>query len=429
MKIKGIELLTNKLKDYTNNNEKKIKDISCLIIYLLFIIVILFSTAKVIKTKTNFYKNDLKFRWDNILSYDDICYTRQIYSNDVNYDYENVMPINVRHPIMKVLGIAFTNIENCIFKYMSTTDHYFHIVVFQILVNIIGLIYLYKILREQFKLKNRWCFLLLTMYELATVTILGTLIVETFVLSSTLLITSYYYLNKQDAIPSIILGILVTGVTITNCIPFALMAIFLLRNKKDIIKVGIGCIVGCVILVILLPYGEQIVNNLFSIADNNIKRFAKEQTGLTYIKMIFYNLLVSPLFFITQTHVMKKGLDFVTFDLTSSKIVAITAAIFFIFILYNIIKSIKNRQMWAALSVFIYNMILHAIVKFGLYEGTIYGLHFLFAEILLFAFGFKAENKKIKYIFTIFAIVMVLIQLRYNLKGMLDILLLLPKWK
>ena len=429
MKTEDIENLKNKLSKYIKNNEKRLKDYLYLSIYIVLVFIILFSTAKVIKTKTNFYKDNLKFRWDNILSYDDLCYARQIYSTDVNYEHQNVMPINVRHPLMKVWGMIFSNTEDVFYKNLNETDHYFHIVIFQIIINLLGVYYLYKILREHFKLKNIWCFLLMTIYELATVTILGTLVVETFLLSSTLLIMSYYYLAKQKKIISIVLGILLTGVTITNAIAFALMAIFLLKDKKDIFKIGIGCIIGCSFMVLLLPYGEQTVTKLFEIVNNNIERFAKEQTGITYIKMIFYNLLVSPIFFIKQIHIQIKGLDFVTFDLASGKIIAITTVIFFIFIIYNIVKNIKDRKLLAALAVFIYNMILHAIVKFGLYEGTIYGLHFLFAEILMFAFGFKIENKKVRNIFIVFATLMLLVQLRYNIKGMLDILLLLPKWK
>ena len=421
--------LKNKTSEYIKNNEQKLKDLLYILIYMTIIFIILFSVAKAIKTKTNFYKEDLKFRWDNILSYDDICYARQIYSSDVNYEHKNVMPINVRHPLMKIFGMAFSNIEASLDKNLSNTDHYFHIVVFQIIVDLVGVYYLYKILREQFKLRNLWTFLLITIYELATVTVLGTLVVETFLLSATLLIMSYYYLAKQKKIASIIVGVLLTGVTVTNAGAFALMAIFLLKDKKDIVKVGAGCVLGCVIMLILLPYGQQTVTNFFSIVDNNLTRFAKEQTGITYVKMIFYNLLTSPIFFIKQVHVVPNGLDFVTFELASGKIIMITTIMYLAAIGHNIIKNIKDRKMLAALAVFVYNMILHAVVKFGLYEGTIYGLHFLFAEILMFAFGFKIENKKIRNIFIVFSVLMLLVQLRYNIKGMLDILLLLPNWK
>ena len=84
--------------------------------------------------------------------------------------------------------------------------------------------------------------------------------------------------------------------------------------------------------------------------------------------------------------------------------------------------------MLATLGLFVYNMILHAVVKFGLYEGTIYGLHFLFAEILMFAFGFKIKNKIIRRVFICFSILLLLVQIRYNLNGMLNLLLLFKDW-
>lgn len=422
-----ISNLKDKTKKYIKNNEKKIKDFIYLALYVSLIFIILFSVAKVIKTKTNFYKNDLKFRWDNILSYDDIFYARDIYTQEQKY--ENTISTIVKHPFIRAFGHIFAFIENNIFENMNKTDHYFHIVVFQLFVNIVGIIYLYKILKEQYGLRNRYVFLLLTIYEIATVSLLGTLIVETFLLSGTLLIMSYYYLNKQKVLPSIILGVLLTGITITNCISFALMTIFLIKDKKNILKIGISCIIILMLLLMILPYRNFLIKNFDAMVNDNVERFAKEQTGITYVKMIFYNLLTSPVFFIKQVHVVPKGLDFVTFELASSKVIMLTTIMYFGVIIYNIIRNIKDRKLLAALAVFVYNMILHAVVKFGLYEGTIYGMHFLFAEILMFAFGFKIENKKIRNVFIAFSVLMLLVQLRYNIKGMLDILLLLPNWK
>lgn len=416
-----------KIKNYIEKNKQKLKDYMYIAIYSLFIFITLFTVANFIKTKTNFYRNDLKFRWDNVLSYDDIFYSKSIYTSEKKY--ESTVSTIVKHPFMRVIGHGFVIVENALFSNMNKTDHYFHIVVFQIIINLIGVIYLYKILREQFKLKNRWCLLLLTIYEMATVAILGTLIVETFLISGTLLIMSYYYLSKQKKVASIIIGILTTGVTVTNCIPFALMAIFLLKDKKDILKVGVSCAIGFMTINLMLPYREILFSNFINMVENNANKYSKEQTGITYINMILYNLIISPIFFIKQIHIMQKGLDLVTFDLMSSKIVGIMTMLFFIGIIYNIIKNRKNRNMLAALVVFIYNMILHGVVKFGLYEGTIYGLHFLFAEILMFAFGFNNKDKKIKYTFIIFAIIMLLVQIRYNMKGLLELLLLFKDWK
>ena len=68
-------------------------------------------------------------------------------------------------------------------------------------------------------------------------------------------------------------------------------------------------------------------------------------------------------------------------------------------------------------------------MRFGLYEGTIYGLHFLFAEIIMFAFGFRIKNKYIKRAFAILAILFLIIQLRYNMDGLLKCILLFKDWK
>lgn len=422
----SFQIIKNRLIHYYYYNQQKVKDMFFIFCFLLVIFIMLFMVAKVIKTKTNFYQDNLKFRWDNVLSYDDIHYVRNIYQE--GNDNRNIYTV-VKHPFIYAIGEGIAIVENMLFPNMGHTDHYFHIVVIQIMINLLGCFYLYKILREHLKLENKWCFLLLILYELATVTLLGTLIVDSFLVSGTLLIMSYYYLAKQKLLPTILLGVVLTGVTITNCIIFALMAFFLLKDKKDIFKVGVSCAVVFVFIVFLLPYKEELITNFFSTVGKNTESFAKSQEGITWIKMIFYNLLASPLFFINQSHIIKNGLDFVTFDLASGKVILITTIVIFLFLIYLVIKNRKDRYMLAAVAVFIYNIILHGIVKFGLYEGTIYGLHFLFSEILMLAFGFKIKNKYVRIAFITFVMLMLFVQIRYNLKGMLELILLFKDWK
>ena len=413
------------IKEKSFNDSEKIRGGIYILTYILITFVILYTIANFISTNTNFYNENLQFRWNSILSYDDMFYARRIYNSDPNYS-DNVSTI-VKHPMISAVGQMFTSIEEKIFD-NDASDHYFHIVVFQIIINAVGIFYLYKILRYQLELKNKWCFLLLTIYEMATVTILGTLLVESFIISGTLLIMSYYFLSRQKVISSIILGILVTGITITNSIAFALMTIFLIKDKKKIVKIGIFCIIGILLISLIVPYREYLYNNFFSAVDQNLDASVKNQDIITFFKMIFYNICASPIFYLKQIHTVQNGLDFVSFDLSSGKIIAITTIIFDIFLIYNIIKNIKNRYLNAAFSVLIYNVFLHVILKFGLYEGTIYGLHFLFTEIIILAFGFKNENDIIKRIFIYFAIILLCIQIKYNLNGMLNLLLLLKNW-
>ena len=74
-------------------------------------------------------------------------------------------------------------------------------------------------------------------------------------------------------------------------------------------------------------------------------------------------------------------------------------------------------------------MVLHGVVKFGLYEGTIFGLHFLFSEILMFAFPFKIEDKRIRNIVIALSILILLAQLKYNSQGMIQLIIRLMNWK
>lgn len=420
-----INIIKEKIKKFYGD-KTKVKDYAYLLIYILITFIILFTIANTVRADTNFYSENLTFRWKNVLSYDDMLYARDVYT--INPKYENTVHLSI-HPLFDVLAQTVANIENIIFSDTSQNAHYYHIVLFQILVNLLGVVYLYKIFREQLKLQNIWCYLLMTIYEIATVTLLGTFVVESFLISGTLLIISYYYLSKQKLIASSVLGILVTGMCITNCIAFGIMAIFLLKNKRDILKVGISCILGGIIIFLLIPYKNYIIDNLFSSVNTYTELYTPSHDLLTYIKMIFYYILSSPLFFINILHTAPNGLDYIKFDLSADIPIIIMTILFFIFMLNNVIRNIKDRNLLAAFGLFLYNMIIHVIVRFGLYEGTIYGLHFLFAEIIMFAFGFRIKNKYIKRAFAILAILFLIIQLRYNMDGLLKCILLFKDWK
>ena len=416
------------LEEKLNKVNNKFQRYYGIIFYILIVSIILFTFARVIKNETNYYSNELKMRFGTVLSYDDVYSARIIYSG--NQNYEEFIGTVVKHPFMFAFGEMVSNIENSLFKNTESTDHYFHIVVLQIFINAIGMFYLYRILKEQYGIKDKWCFLLLTIYQLATVTLLGTLIIDSFIISSTLLIMSYYYLSKQKLIISGILGILVTGFCITNSIAFAIMAIFLLKRKRDILKVAILCITGFTLATLLLPYKEQFWGNMFSEVINQANTFKLEEDTVSgYLKRVFYYLLCSPIFFLQMLHETNQSdMQVLSFDLSANLGVIAIFIVFLIIILFNLIKNIKDRHMLAAFGVFVHNMFLHAIMKYGLTEATLFGLHFLFAEILMFAFGFKIKNAVIRRTFILLALLLLAVQVKTNINGLLSIMLIFKDW-
>ena len=181
----------------------------------------------------------------------------------------------------------------------------------------------------------------------------------------------------------------------------------------------------------MLPYRDYLFNNFLSEVQFQAEGFAaQEENPILFLKRTFYYILVSPLFFLNINHEFFYNIiDIVKFDLSANIPIIIATVLYFIFIIYNIIKNIKDRNMLAALGVFIYNMFIHVVMKFGLHEGTIYGLHFLFAEILMFSFGFKIKNKIFRKIFIICAIFVLFVEIRYNIEGILKLLLLFKNWQ
>ena len=62
------EEIGEKLKQINN----KLSKYYGIIFYIIIASIVLFTFAKVIKNNTNYYRNDLSFRWGTVLSYDDV---------------------------------------------------------------------------------------------------------------------------------------------------------------------------------------------------------------------------------------------------------------------------------------------------------------------------------------------------------------------
>ena len=176
-KIENIKTKLNRkityedIRDTLNKIRNKLDKHYMIITYMLITFTIFFVVASFIKNETNYYSSNLQARWDDILSYDDMYHARIVYSGYENY--EAIIGTITKHPFILVIGKIVYIIENIFCNIDDKTDHYFNIVVFQIILNMISIFYLYKILKEQYNLKDKWCLLLLTIYNLVTVSLLG----------------------------------------------------------------------------------------------------------------------------------------------------------------------------------------------------------------------------------------------------------------
>ena len=424
-KIQQKEIWEKKIK----RKLQKVKRNASIIIYCMMIAIIMLISANAIRKNSAIYSKNTPNRYDNITWYDDVYYSRDIYRDDD--EYNKITYTISKHPILKAWGQIFTKVENKLFPPKDDTSHYYHIVIFQIVVNVIGVIYLYKILKKTGKLKDSWIFLLLTFYELGTATLICTFFAESFLISATLLIMSYYYLSKKNCIASIILGILVTMTTITNCIPFAIMAIILLKEPKKIAVVGGGCVLGTILAIFLLPYSNLFWENVLKVADNNMQSYTVTGNGILQKITAVFNMLITMPFYIFEYAILpiEGGAQALYFRAYSGNLIAIAGISMLGIMGYTCIKNIKKREVLAALGVFLYNMILHGIIGFGLEEGLIYSLHYMWAEVILLGFSTKIENKKVRTFIQILLVLIALLQIYFNLKGIYHFIPDLIDWK
>jgi hypothetical protein len=401
------------------------------LIVLAIIIIIYMSIAIVFKNTNYLYEKDTKIQMDRINSYDEMYYSRVFFSSDL----ENILNWKtniVKHPGLTYFGFIYSSVEETIFPSLSNDYHYFGIICLQIIISLIGGIFIYKILSEILKLNQIQTIILSTIYLLSNTVILSTFLAESFIYSGTLLVIAYYYLAKQRPIIGGIIGSLIFGVTITNLFIWGIMVIFLMKEWK---KIAITLIVFILInllfiLIINAEYRDILLNSFFSVINNNATEFTNHLGIMGIIKYGFYFMGCSSIFYIDTINTNQLGTEVnhaISFIPSANVVIVLLTIVWILFVVYMAIKNIKDRNILACIFILFFNCLLHVVKQFGLIESYLYSLHYFFAEIIIIGFGLKLFKNDKKAM--IFLIVLLMFEIIFNFNGFKDLYYKILEWK
>lgn len=403
---------------------------------ILFLIILLcisfcFLGSNFISLKNHNVYSNKHYIKDRFYSYDDIYYIESIFNGN-DYEKYNRAYTAVKHPLLTFNANKITKVADSFIDDNSINNHFVRVECLQLLFSIIGVIYLYLILTNVIKLRPIYCFLLSLVFLFSNATIISSLIVESFVFSSTLLIMSYYYISKKKPLISGLLGALVLGTTITNIVIWGIMLILLnLIDMKYIIKTILYFILSCIIIyfsiwIIESNYLNFLSTNFFDIIFENQEKFSVVMSISESIKYAFYFLGISGLFYIdtVNTDQLGRNMGYAISFIPSAKIlITLLVSTIYITIATFSIKLIKEleKNTFACYGIILFNIYLHFILKFGLTEAFLYTPHFIFAIIILFATVIKKyEQKHLIIYISLFTVI--LFQLFYNSQSIADII-------
>ena len=332
---------------------------------------------------------------DRFFSMDDSYYVNKIYSTKLD-DTGRI----VKHPLLIAGAHYATQAEHLILGDISIKNHYIIIVIFQILISFLGIYYLYKILDKKYHLSNLAISILLLIYALSCSNLLYTFIVESYILSGTILILSYWCLLEKKFKSLFVLGILAGGVTITNFALWALMVLFLNDTLRTKLKVIVSSGVGLLITIAVLPIRGVFFTNVFKVFISSPQNYADKFDLLTAGKMGYYSLFGSTYMFIDTVNKSPfgeyagKAISFVAsaptwmFAAMCVWVAGLIAAI--IIGCYN-----KDKLLLIPMAVLMFSLVLHVLIQYGLKESFLYSLHHSFAQILIIGYLFKGFSGKL----------------------------------
>ncbi|WP_027381045.1 DUF6080 domain-containing protein [Chryseobacterium daeguense] len=227
-------------------------------------------------------------------------------------------------------------------------------------------------------------------------------------------------LKKEEKIPALALafsGTSIGGLTVTNIVKVFIPIAFekgIFKNWKKFGNAVLRVLFTCVCFILL--YLNRIdfnYKNIFNKTSEQYEKFSNVNSTPTWDMILSYffggNILFSN-FIIRDKHNMK-GLDYkgIVMDVYSSWVPYIFIAVLLSLIFWSYFKNFKNKLVQVLMISFLFDIIIHCVMRFGLHTSYIYGGHFVFIYPLLLGwlfYAYKNTPKTLSFLGVIFCIML-----------------------
>lgn len=273
------------------------------------------------------------------------------------------------------------------------------------------IVQIFKYLKNIIRLPLMIALFLVLFFGIFSTSIILSFTPENFTYTLLLLCIYNYYaavkLRKQEKIPGsalMLAGITIGGLTITNLAKVFIPVLFekdLFRSWK---KFGnavfrVGLTTACFVFLYLLRIDFK-YENIFSKTNQQYEKFSNVESIPDWDMMLSYffgGSILFPSFMTTDKHNMK-GFNFkgLLMEPYSSAFCYAFIIVLLALILWSYLKNFKNKLVQIIAVSFMFDIVIHCIMRFGLHTSYIYAGHFIFVYPLLLGWLFYAYKSQPK---------------------------------
>ncbi|MDQ0592390.1 hypothetical protein QFZ37_000759 [Chryseobacterium ginsenosidimutans] len=228
-------------------------------------------------------------------------------------------------------------------------------------------------------------------------------------------------LKKEEKIPALALalsGVSIGGLTVTNIVKVFIPIAFerdLFKSWKKFGNAAFRVIFTCICFILL--YLNRIdfkYENIFNKTSEQYEKFSNVKSTPTWDMILSYffggNILFSN-FILRDKHNMQ-GYNYkaIVMDVYSSWIPYIFITVLLTLIFWSYFRNFKNKLVQVLMISFLFDMMIHCIMKFGLHTSYIYGGHFVFIYPLLLGwlfYSYRESPKILSFLTVVFSIIFV----------------------
>ncbi|REC43139.1 hypothetical protein DRF67_19860 [Chryseobacterium pennipullorum] len=282
----------------------------------------------------------------------------------------------------------------------------------------LNMIQVFKYLKNIIRLPLYYCLFILLFFGMFSTNIILSFTPENFTYTLFLLTLYNYYsavkLRKETKIPALALslaGITIGGLTITNFVKVFIPVLFeknLFKNWRNLGNAALRVLIATVCYVLL--YLNRIdfkYEAVFSKTNQQYEKFSNVESMPTWdmiLSFFFGGNILFPGFIISDKHNMK-GFNFkgLYMELYTSPLSYIFVCLMMALMIWSYCKNFKNKWVQVITLSFLFDIVIHCVMRFGLHTSYIYGGHFVFVYPLLTGWLFYAyrSSPKTLYVLTL----------------------------
>ncbi len=270
---------------------------------------------------------------------------------------------------------------------------------------------IFKYLNNIIKLPLKISLLILAFYGLFVTNILLSFTPETYTYTLLFLSIFNYYSakkikeEKSVSFAATIFGsVFIGGLTITNIVKVYIPFLFEKKIFWDWKKIGMAVakiatsvVVFVFLFLLRLDFNFQ---NFLNKTEEQYDKFSKPKVtplwDMIYCWFFGGNILFSG-YEIRDYHNKDKTFFYkaLFMDVYTSFVPYLFIGIVLLMMIWSVFKNYKNKLVWMLVITFLFDVLIHCILKFGLHTSYIYGGHFVFVYPLLLGWLFFSYREKV----------------------------------